>query len=293
MKKSAALLAIVVLMVSLTTNAQDKNWKTDNSDTSKFSKTFYNSRLINFHTVEVCNKRTMELRISHRFGAINGGPREAWGLDGGANIRIGLDYSLDGRLMVGIGRSSFQKMYDGFAKYRLVRQTKDGSTPVSVTLFSSAYYIHLKDPNKTANGFDKYEYSPWSRYSFTHEIIVARKFNDKFSLQVAPFFIHYNLVDKITDRNDVYGVASALRYKVAKRFAITAEYGLCLNNYTRDTYYNSMGIGFEIETGGHVFQVHFTNSTGITENQYLPFTNTKWTNAGIRLGFNLTRAFSL
>ena len=293
MKKTTTLITLFISFVALTTNAQDNNWKTDNSDTSKFSKTFYNSRLINFHTVEVCNKRTMELRISHRFGAINGGPREAWGLDGGANIRIGLDYSLDGRLMVGIGRSSYQKMYDGFLKYRLLRQTKDGYIPLSITLFSSAYYINLKDPNKVATGFDKYEYSPWSRYSFAHEIIFARKFSDKFSLQIAPFFIHYNLADKITDLNDVYGVTTAFRYKVAKRFAITGEYGACLNNYSRDTYYNSMGIGFEIETGGHVFQVHFTNSTGITENQYLPFTTTKWTNAGIRLGFNLTRAFSL
>lgn len=293
MKKTSTLIILFIAFVTLTTNAQEANWKTDTSDSSKFSKTFYNSRLINFHTVEVCNKRTMELRISHRFGAINGGSFEAWGLDGGANIRIGLDYSLDGRLMVGIGRSSYQKMVDGFLKYRLLRQTKDGHSPLSITLFSSAYYINLKDPNKIANGYDKYEYNPWSRYSFAHEIIFARKFSDKFSLQIAPFFIHYNLADKITDLNDVYGTTAAFRYKVAKRFAITGEYGLCLNNYTRDTYYNSMGIGFEIETGGHVFQVHFTNSTGITENQYLPFTNTKWTNAGIRLGFNLTRAFNL
>jgi hypothetical protein len=293
MKKTTALFALLISIICLTTDAQDTNWKSDNSDTSKFSKTFYNSRLVNFHTVEVCNKRTLELRISHRFGAINGGSFEAWGLDGGANIRLGFDYSLDGRLMVGIGRSSYEKMVDGFVKYRLLRQTEEGNTPLSITLFSSAYYINLKDANKVANGFDKYEYSPWSRYSFAHEIIFARKFSDKFSLQVAPFFLHYNLADKITDLNDVYGVTAAFRYKVAKRFAITGEYGACLNNYTRDTYYNSMGIGLEIETGGHVFQMHFTNSTGITENQYLPFTNTKWSNAGVRLGFNITRAFSL
>ncbi len=293
MKKNITLIALFISFVSLTSNAQDNNWKTDNSDSSKFIKTFYNSRLINFHTVEVCNKRTMELRISHRFGAINGGPREAWGLDGGANIRIGFDYSFDGRLMVGIGRSSYQKMVDGFVKYRLLRQTKDGYTPLSITLFSSAYYINLKDPNKATNGFDKYEYSPWSRYSFAHEIIFARKFSDKFSLQIAPFFIHYNLADKITDLNDVYGATTAFRYKVTNHFAVTGEYGFCFNKYSRDQYYNSLGVGFEIQTNGHVFQMHFTNSTGITENQYLPFTNTKWTNAGVRLGFNLTRAFNL
>ena len=106
MKKTITLITIFFSFVSLIANAQDTNWKTDNSDTSKFSKTFYNSRLINFHTVEVCNKRTLELRISHRFGAINGGPFEAWGLDGGANIRLGLDYSLDGRLMVGDRKST-------------------------------------------------------------------------------------------------------------------------------------------------------------------------------------------
>src|SRR5207344_758691 len=115
------------------------------------------TRIINVHTVEVLGPRTLDFRISHRFGTVNSGSYNAWGIDGPANIRLSLEYSFDGRLMFGIGRSSYDKMVDGFLKFRLLRQTTDNSMPISATLFAGAYYTAIKDGNAEANGYDKYE----------------------------------------------------------------------------------------------------------------------------------------
>lgn len=256
------------------------------------SATFKTTRIINMHTLETLGKRTLDFRISHRFDALNSGSYNAWGLDGPATIRLSLEYSYDGRLMAGIGRSSYDKVVDGFLKYRLYRQTDDNIHPLSITLFAGMYYTSMRDPDKGLNGFDKYEFFS-SRLSYAYEIIAGRKFSNSFSFQIAPFFVHYNLADKLSDKNDMYGVSGGVRYKFSKRSAITAEYAYRVSKYSDDPYYNSMGIGYEIETGGHVFQVHLTNSRGMIENQFLAHTDTKWTNAGIRIGFNISRVFKI
>jgi hypothetical protein len=254
--------------------------------------TFKGTRLINFHTLEVPGKRTLDFRISHRFGSFNSGWYDFFGLDGGASIRLGLEYSYDGRLEVGIGRTSTEKTFDGFLKYRLLRQGEKSRPWVSVTLFSGMYYTNLRDPNKDVNGFDKYEHAS-SRLSYAHQVIVGRKFNEDFSLQIAPVLVHFNQVDRFSDRNDAFLLTAATRYKFTKRMAVTAEYGWRVRNYSRTKYYDSMGIGIDVETGGHVFQIHLTNSLGLTENQFLTHTTTKWANAGIRLGFNISRVFTI
>ncbi len=255
--------------------------------------TFKSTRNINFHTVEVLGKRTLDFRISHRFGEFNTGGYNAYGIDGPANIRLGLEYSYNGRLMFGLGRSSYQKMYDGFLKYKLLRQTSDNHMPVTVTLVSEMFYINQKDPNASVSGVDKYEFFS-SRLSYVNQIIVGRKFSPSFSLQIAPVMVHYNLVDKFTDKNDMYLISVAGRIKVSQRIAITAEYAYNLIDYSKTkTYYNPLGIGFDIETGGHVFQIQVTNAFGIVDNQFYPYTNTSWRDGGIRLGFNISRVFSI
>ncbi|MBK9402839.1 MAG: hypothetical protein IPN36_18970 [Bacteroidetes bacterium] len=254
--------------------------------------TFKTTRVINFHTVETVGERTLDFRISHRFGEVNGGVDNFWGIDGGASIRLGLEYSYDGRLMAGFGRTSYQKMLDGFLKYKLLRQTVERGMPVTATLFASMYCTTGKDPLKQLTGFDRYE-NFYSRLSYNYQLIVGRKFNQNFSAQIAPWFVHYNQVDGILDGNDIYGVSAALRYKFTKRMALTAEYAYRINDYTNKDYYDSFGVGFEIETGGHVFQMHVTNSFGLAENQFLPYTNTKWGDGGIRIGFNISRVFTL
>ncbi|HRG01443.1 MAG TPA: DUF5777 family beta-barrel protein [Bacteroidia bacterium] len=253
--------------------------------------TFKTTRLINFHTVEVLSRRSLDFRISHRFGDFNSGAYNAWGVDGGANIRLGLEYCHGSRLMFGIGRTSGKKIADGFLKYRLLKQTtKGGGMPVSVTLFTSVYHTFMQ--NVIIDGYNKYQTIP-DRLSYCHQIMVARKFNSRFSLQLTGAMVHVNLVDKISDKNDCFVVGAVTRFKFAKRQAITLEYGYRLNKYSKEKYYDSFGIGYDLETGGHVFQVHLTNSFGLTEDQYFMYTNTSWQNWGIRLGFNISRVFTL
>jgi hypothetical protein len=252
--------------------------------------TFKTTRLINFHTVEVLSKRSLDFRISHRFGDFNSGAYNAWGIDGGANIRLALEYCHGSRLMFGLGRTSSKKIVDGFLKYRLLRQTNsEGGMPISLTLFSSMY--NTFERSKIA-GLDKYT-NITDRFSFCNQIMIARKFNSRFSFQFTAAMVHINLVEKITDKNDCFILGGVTRYKFTKRQAVTLEYGYRLNQYSKSKYYDSFGIGYDLETGGHVFQIHLTNSFGLTEDQYFMYTNKSWDNWGIRLGFNISRVFSL
>src|SRR5688572_10449059 len=273
---------------------EDSTWMSlESTEPGLASATFKWTRLINFQTLEVDGKRTLDFRISHRFGEINSGSYNFYGIDGPVNIRLGLEYSYDGRLMAGFGRTSYMKQFDGFLKYRLLRQTDTNKMPVSVTLYSAAFYTTLKDPNKDATGFDIYE--PYtSRLSYANQIIIGRKFSTRFSAQIAPAMVHYNMVQEFADRNDMYFITAAARYKFTKRMAITAEYSYTLNEYSKTVdYYNPLGIGLDIETGGHIFQVHLTNAFGLTENQFLPYTSTTWSDKGMRIGFNVSRVFTL
>ena len=254
--------------------------------------TFKGTRLINFHTIETPGKRSLEFRISHHFGDMNGGAYNFYGLDGGASIRIALEYSHDGRLEFAIGRNSYEKVYDGFIKYKLLRQTTDNAMPISVTLFSGMFYTSIIDPNKSITGIDRYQYQS-NRLSYCHEIIIARKFNSVFSFQIAPTFVHYNIVDEASDKNDIYALSFATRFRFTKRAAVTLEYGYRINKYSSQPFYDPVGIGFDLETGGHVFQMFFTNSVGMIEPQFIAHTSSKWQHLGVKLGFNISRMFSL
>lgn len=252
--------------------------------------TFKTTRLINFHTIEALGKRSLDFRIAHRFGDFNSGAYNAWGVDGGANIRLALEYCHDSHLMFGIGRTSGHKIADAFLKYRLLRQTtKGGGMPISLTLFTSLYHTF---EHATIDGMNKYQKTS-DRLSYCHQIMIARKFSPRFSLQITGAMVHFNTVYNLTDKNDCFILGAVTRYKFAKRQAITLEYGHRLNKYTNDKFYDSFGVGYDLETGGHVFQVHLTNSFGLTEDQYFMRTNTSWDNWGIRLGFNISRVFSL
>ena len=252
--------------------------------------TFKATRLINQQTIEVGGTRSLDFRIHHHFGPFNSGAYDFWGIDGGASIRLGLEYSYNGRLQFGLGRTSYEKQIDGFLKYRLLRQTKSGSMPISVTLFSGAYRNGIK--GLQIGGIDKFKYAS-DRLSFVQQIIIARKIDDKLSIQITPTMVHYNLVENLSDQNDAYFLGIAGRYKISNRTAITYEYGAKLLNYSESKYYDSMGIGLDIETGGHVFQMFLTNSFGMTENQTFARTNSAWADRGFRLGFNVSRMFTL
>ncbi|HTA61408.1 MAG TPA: DUF5777 family beta-barrel protein [Bacteroidia bacterium] len=256
--------------------------------------TFKSTRNINFHTSEILGRRCLDFRISHRFGPLNSGANNAWGIDGPANLMLSLEYSHDGRWMVGAARCIENKTAEGFFKWKIVRQVKHGF-PFSITYFGGVYHTF----NKQATGVPiEFYQSVGDRVSFVNEAIIACKVTPWLSLQIAPAYVHYNLVGDVNGlkKNDCYLLTGVARVKYNKRQAIIFEYAYRLNTDYAATgvkYYNSMGIGWEVETGGHVFQIFATNSFGILENSYLMTTTNSWNSAGVRIGFNITRVFAL
>ncbi|NME72412.1 DUF5777 family beta-barrel protein [Flammeovirga aprica] len=243
--------------------------------------TFKGSRLINGHTIETRGKNELEFLISHRFGPVSGGGYELFGLDQ-ANIRLGLSYGINDRLTVGLGRSSFEKTYDGYLKYRLLRQASGGkNTPLSITLFGSATYITLRDPiYETAS----------NRMAYTTQALIARKFSPVFSLQLMPTYIHFNLTTTTQLDSDIFALGIGGRYKFTRRVSINLEYYPRLNA-TSKIYYDAFAVGFDIETGGHVFQIHVTNSRPMIEKGFIAETTEDFFAGDMRIGFNISRSF--
>lgn len=248
---------------------------------------FKTSRIINAHSLENTAKGVLDLKISHRFGFLNTGAYELFGLDG-ATMRFGFDYGINDRLMVGWGRSTVEKAYDGFVKYKILRQSTGKKTmPITLAWLTTTSVNTLKWQQ-----LDRENYFS-SRLSYTHQIIVGRKFSEAFTLQIMPTVVHRNLVKTAAEANDVYALGMAFRQKLTKRIAINGEYFYVFPNQLANGYVNSMSLGFDIETGGHVFQLHFTNSTAMTEKGFITETSGNWFKGDIHFGFNVSRVFTI
>jgi hypothetical protein len=248
---------------------------------------FNGTRIINGHSVETRGAGTLEVIFMHRFGALNSGAYNFWGLDE-AWIRLGLEYSITDDLTVGLGRSSYEKTYDGFLKYRFVEQTKGARNfPFTATGFVSMAINTLKptDPEQ------EIQFS--SRLSYAYQVLMARKFNKNLSLQLMPTLVHHNLVATPEENNDIFALGFGGRYKVSRRLALTLEYYYQFNNNTQQVNYDALGVGLEIETGGHVFQIVFSNSRAMIEKSFITETTGNFFDGDIHLGFNITRAFYL
>jgi hypothetical protein len=249
--------------------------------------TFKTSRIINGHSIENAAAGVLDFRISHRFNSVENGIYDMFGLDG-ATLRLGFEYGINNRLMVGLGRSTYQKSYDGFLKYKLLRQqTGRKNIPLSISIFSSTVVSALKWQNP-----DRKNYFT-SRMAYCHQLLIARKFSKSTSIQLTPTLVHYNLVEKKAYKNDVIAIGVGGRQKLSKRVSINAEYFYVLPNQISDEYSNSLSFGFDIETGGHVFQLHFTNATAMIEKGFIGETTGKWLDGAFRFGFNLSRVFTI
>ena len=249
--------------------------------------TFKGTRIINGHSVEVRAPGVLDFVISHRFGRLNSGAYEFFGLDE-ANIRLGLEYGLWKGLNVGIGRSSFEKTFDGYLKYQLLRQ-RSGATslPFSVVGFASVAINSLRNDNPERP-------LPFSsRMDYTYQLLIARKFNSAFSLQLSPTLVHRNLVVTRAMNNKLFALGVAGRYKLTQRVALNLEYYYRLNASSEDLFYNPLAIGFDIETGGHVFQLHFTNARAMIEEGFITETTGNFLSGDIHFGFNVSRVFEL
>lgn len=251
------------------------------------SNAFKSSRVINGHSIEFIGKGVMDVRILHRFGTVSSGFSNLFGLDQ-ASMRFGFDYGLFNNLTAGIGRSNVGKEWDGFIKFRPVWQSRGpGAFPFSVVLVSGVTLSTQPwADDKRKNFFS-------SRMGFYHEIIIGRKFSEKFSLQLSPTYVHRNLVVLETDDNDVYALGIGGRFKLSKRIAFVADYHHNLRGLNREMYMNPLSVGFDIETGGHVFQLHFSNATGMNEKAFITSTTGRWSKGEIRFGFNLSRVFTV
>ncbi len=245
---------------------------------------FKSSRVINGHSMEFIGKGVLDFRILHRFGRANDGVSEWFGLDQ-ASMRMGLDYGLGKNLTVGIGRSTFKKEVDGFLKLRLLSQKTYG-TPFSVVVVAgmSVYTFKNTDP--------LHEVTFSSRAGYYYQSIIGRKFSRKFSLQLSPTLVHRNVV-QAGDLNDIYAIGIGSRFKLSKRTALVADYFPVLNRPSTSDTRNSLSLGFDIETGGHVFQLHFSNSTGMNERAFITDTHDSWGKGEVRFGFNLSRVFTV
>jgi len=250
--------------------------------------TFKSTRVVNGQSIERMPEKQLDFRVSHRFGLANQGYAQFFGLDEG-NMFLSLEYGLKDWIMIGLNRASTEKTVSGFTKFSILRQSAGAiNMPVSLSYFASASMNGLpwSDPTRP-NYF-------YSRLTYTHQLLIARKFNEQFSVQVSPTLIHRNLVTTVFENNDLYAIGFSGRYKISRRISLNLEYypvyRPALSN--PNNYINSLSVGFDIETGGHVFQILLSNSVGMIEKTFIGETTDSWMKGGLHLGFNISRVFS-
>ncbi|MBK8777444.1 MAG: hypothetical protein IPO25_08525 [Saprospiraceae bacterium] len=248
--------------------------------------TFKTTRVINLPSIEQTAAGVFDFKISHRFGFLSSGVREFFGLDQ-ASIRIGGEYGISKGLMIGVGRSSFEKTVDGYFKWRLFKQTSGyKSFPLTVSVFGGSA---IKTVNTTPDRTNFFV----NNLFYTGQLIIGSKLTEGLSLQISPTVVHRNLTLTTNEKNDVLAVGAGGRIKLSKRTSLNAEYIYLLPNQISSEYKPSLSIGFDIETGGHVFQLHASNSTSMIEKGYIAETVGDWGQGDIHFGFNISRVFTI
>ncbi len=266
----------------------------------KVTQTFKDDKIVNTHSVETLPARKLDVRIGHRFGDLlgdNGGWPTFYGLENAADVMIGAAYGVTNELSVGLhrtkGSGSLTALLNGSVKYRLLYQKTDNSMPLSLT-FVGISTVSTTSKSSSAEAISSF---PKTSHRFVHaaQLLVARKFGDRFSLQLIPSYVHRNLVAN-DDENGIVSLGLATRLQLNKVLGIIADFTYpfsTLRNAEDSGFYPPFGIGLEIDTGGHVFQVNFTNATGIMETDYIPYTRANWADTEFRLGFTISRKFNL
>jgi hypothetical protein len=267
--------------------------------------TFKTSRLINFHSNETVGAHDLDFRVDHSFGDLagsNGGYQNYWGLTNIADVRIGFEYGVTNKLTTAFGLSkgvgAQRLLWDVYAKYKLLQQNVEGGSPIGITLLTDAAISTITasaDPTSSAAFTNTAQ-----RMSYNTQAIIVRKFNKNFSASLIPTFIHRNFVN-YGDQNSMLALGLGFRYKLTKRFGIVMDYGIPFRNKAttnyldliQKKYYNPLGLGIEIETGGHVFHINFTNKEALLEQQYITNNTKSWSKGEFRWGFNISRSFTL
>lgn len=283
MKKTLYLLLLLMPVTAI--NAQD------------VVNIFNSTRVINSHATDVLWKKEMDIRISHRFGdmATNTALHSFFGLDNSTDIRLAVEYGLTNNLMIGLGRCKGAgpqiELIDGFAKYAILKQTSDNKIPLSISLLGTAVATYMnRSPDSTSAvhfGDDSFV----NRLSYSAQLLIGKKFGSRFSFQLMPTYVHRNFV-AFYDKNGLFSVGAAFRLRVTKVFSFIGEYFYNLGEkriINAVEFRNPIGIGFEFDSGGHLFMLNFTNSPGIGETQFIPYTYSDFLKGEFRFGFTISR----
>jgi hypothetical protein len=286
------LLFLNILFLFVTLKAQDVDQLLNQSPDSAINyttATFKSTRIVTGHSIERMPAGQLDVRISHRFGQVNSGSYEFWGLDQ-ANIHLSLEYGITNWVMAGLGRGNYQKTYDGFLKFSILRQSAGKKNmPISLSYLTTTAINSSKLQLPGNVNF-------WMRATYVNQLLIARKFSERFSFEINPTFIHMNMVKTELDPNDIIAIGAGGRFKLTKRISLNGEYYYVIpptNDYRTTKTYNSLSFGFDIETGGHVFQIHFTNSLAMIEKGFVGETTGNWQHGDIHIGFNISRVFTL
>jgi len=272
-------------------NAQDsdlmKSLESDSAKTVYTTATFKTTRLINGHSVEITKPGILDVRIDHRFSYFSGGAYEFFGLDH-SNVRIGFDYGLCNHVMIGIGHTANDKTYDAFFKWKIVGQSS-GAIRMPVTIdFVPTFAICTLRPDSPNV---KYNFS--DRVSLSNALIIGRKFSENLSLQIMPTFVIKDKILYTKKYDNCFAIGIGGRQKISKHTSFNIEYYYQLPSTQEPGSKNILAVGVDIETGGHVFQVHFTNAQSMIENTFIPGTTGNFFKGDIGMGFNLSRVFNV
>lgn len=296
--QKSLLLATLLMFGVMDSQAQNKPTK------EYVFQTFKDTRTINSYSVETLQKKLLDIRISHRFGdffnqwKFNNAWADFIGLENAADIGIGVEYGVTNNLTLGFhrtkGSSALRSLLHGLAKYRILAQTKDNSMPITLTA-AATVSLATAPPSADASSIASFPGGFAHRLSYTAQVLVGRKFGDRFSLQLSPTFVWRNLV-AANDNNYLFSTGISAKIQLNKVVGILVDATIPFDNLrltTGNGYYIPLGIGFEFDTGGHVFQINLTNTRGIEPSDYIPYTTSNWGEGQFRIGFTISRAFRM
>jgi len=273
--------------------------------------TFKTFRLGNAQTIETVKKNHLDFRIAHRFGniynsdlanPINETFQSFFGFDNNQDIRFSFDYGVTDNITIGIGRSAMGKLFDGSLKWKLLKQTSDFKVPVSITFFGDLGYT-FAPTSVIYGGINKtFKTNELHRFNYISQLIIASKLHKAISLEILPTYVHRNfIVQRINSNNDAedvngfFSLGFGGRVKLTKRVCLIGDYFYNFADFFKnnDAVKMPLSFGVELETGGHVFSLFFTNASGLIENNFIPNTFDSWSKGQVKFGFNISRTFAL
>ncbi len=286
-------LFILTFVCSYIAHAQDELNLLDDSSTLEIpvevvNNAFKTTTVINLQSPMMVEAGEWDFKINHRFGTLNSGAYNAFGIDA-ANVRIGGEFGIAKNINIGIARSGVNKTFDGSLKVNLLKQKTDMSMPISLLYYGNVAFVNRikRDGGVTASGKS---IGFVQSLAYVNQLIIASKLSEAFTVQLSPSVVHYNLASPAAD-NTLYALGLGARAKITNRTTINAEWIPTMGN--KGTAKNNLSLGVDLETGGHIFQLHLTNSQGMAPQQFIGQTQGDWLNGGVHFGFNISRVFKL